>query len=185
MLRTRITLFPAFLLLAIVTSVAAEGNPDSRAAPGLSAEEIEQAIYKGFVGNVLDAIPMDPSKRANLQRTNAIISNTASGRSLAVLAGLSNPALLIGGFVWGVWAAMNIKPEEAGVKVSADLGESGRSTAAEERLAALIDSSSAEKGGPASPAPEPISVVSISAADLPRAPVMKIWLPQRSTLASR
>jgi len=185
MMRRGLTLLFVCLLLACATSAAAEDNPDSRAVPGVSPRGLEQTIYKGIVGNVLDAIPMDPSKRVNLQRTNAIISNTVSGRSLAALAGLSNPVLLIAGLAWGVWAASNIKAEEAGVEVSTNPAESGGGTATEARVVALLDSSAAVNDGPANPAPEPVSAGSIAAGDSgvaapPRSPVIKIWLPQRA-----
>ena len=75
---------------------------------------IPDAIYKGVVGKALDAVPMDPERRVILQRTNAVASSVLTGRSLAVWAGLTNPLLLVGGLVWGLFAASNIKANEAG-----------------------------------------------------------------------
>ena len=66
-------------------------------------------VFKGVVGKALDAVPMDPEERVVLQRTNAVISSTMTGRSLSVWAGLANPILMIGGLVWGVFAASNIR----------------------------------------------------------------------------
>lgn len=183
----RLTLFPLLLLLALARSASAQDDQGSRAVPGGFPQGLEQTVYKGLVGNVLDAIPMDPSDRLDLQRTNAVVSNTLFGRSLAVLAGLSNPVLLLGGFVWGVWAASNIKPAEAGVKLAADPGQSGGAAATQERIVALLDRSSAVDDAPVNRVPEPVLVSSISAGDSevaahspPR--VIKIWLPQRSPM---
>ena len=100
MSRRRLTSLPVLLLLAFAIAASAKDDPDSRAAARVSSQGLDQVVYKGLVGNVLDAIPMDPVKRVDLQRTNAVVSSTLSARSLAVLAGLSNPVLLLGGFVW-------------------------------------------------------------------------------------
>jgi hypothetical protein len=70
---------------------------------------VTDAVYKGVVGKALDVVPMDAEKRVVLQRTNAVVSNTITGRSLSVWAGLSNPVLLIAGVVWGIYSAINIK----------------------------------------------------------------------------
>ena len=171
----------ALLLLAFAAAASAKDNPDSGAVARNSSQSLDQAIYKGLVGNVLDAIPMDPEKRVDLQRTNAVVSNTLSGRSLAALAGLSNPILLIGGFVWGVWAASNIKPEATGVKLAVDVRGAEGSAATEQNLIALLHPSAATAGTPAEPSTaakpgDPVPVV----ASGPRSPVFKVWLPQRS-----
>jgi len=75
---------------------------------------IPDAIYKGVVGKALDAVPMDTERRVLLQRTNTVASSTLTARSLSAWAGLTNPLLLIGGLVWGLFAASNIKANEAG-----------------------------------------------------------------------
>lgn len=183
----RLTLFPLVLLLALATSASAQDDPNSWAVPGVSSQGLDQVVYKGLVGNALDAISMDPSGRLDLQRTNAVVSNTLFGRSLAILAGLSNPVLMLGGFVWGMWAALNIKPAEAGVKLTAGPGQSDGGAATEERLVALLDRRSAVEGAPANTVPEPILVSSISAGDsdeagLSRPRVIKIWLSHRSPM---
>jgi hypothetical protein len=84
---------------------------------------IPDAIYKGVVGKALDAVPMDPERRVLLQRTNAVASGTLTGRTLSVWAGLTNPILLVGGLVWGLFAASNIKANEAGPAPAAALVE--------------------------------------------------------------
>jgi hypothetical protein len=80
---------------------------------GGSLPAVPDMVYKGFVGKALDAVPMDPEKRVALQRTNAVVSNTLTGRSLAAWAGLSNPILLVAGVAWGIYSAMNIKAAPA------------------------------------------------------------------------
>ena len=54
-------------------------------------------------------MPIDPEKRVQLQRGNAVVSNVASARSLAVLLGVANPVMMVGGLVWGLWSASQIK----------------------------------------------------------------------------
>jgi hypothetical protein len=70
---------------------------------------IDQVIYRGVVGNILEAVPLPPEQRVQLQRGNAVVSNTLTGRSIAVLLGLASPVFIIGGLIWGIWAAANIK----------------------------------------------------------------------------
>ena len=190
MLPPRSTLFPMLLLLALATSASAQDDPHSRAIPGASPQGLDQAVYKGLVGNALDAIPMDPSQRVDLQRTNAVISNALSGRTLAAWVGLSNPVLLLGGIVWGMWAASNIKPAEAGAKLTADRGQSGSGAATPERLVALLAPSIAVDNAPATTVPKPLLLSSIFAGDADAAAlshprVVKIWLPQRSSALPR
>lgn len=186
----RVTSFPLLLLLALATPASAQDDPRSQTDPGAFPQEFDQVVYKGLVGNVLDAVPMDPSDRLNLQRTNAVVSNTLFGRSLAVLAGLSNPVLLLGGFVWGIWSASNIKLAEVGIKLAAFPGQSGAGADKQERKAALLDRSSVVDDAPANKAPAPVLVSSISTGDQDatvhlRPHVLKIWLPQRSPALPR
>ncbi len=180
-----LNLFSLLLLLSLATSAAAQDDPASRVGAGGFSEGFDQALYKGLVGNVLDSIPMDPSKRLDLQRTNAVVGNTLLGRSLSVLVGLSNPVLLLGGFVWGVWAASNIKPAAAPVKLTADPVQSGGAAAAQERVVARLVLSSAIDDTPANKVSESILLSSNSYGDADVAAaspshVVKIWLPQRS-----
>lgn len=179
------TFFAGFLLLALAAAARAESVADSQAVANASAKGLDQVIYKGIVGSVLDAVPMDPVKRANLQRTNAIVSNTLSARSLSALMGISNPVLLIGGLMWGVWAASNINPEAADTNVAANPVDSGGRLETAAGLAALADSSPAGEDSTAKPVSAPNLVAMNSLGDsgasaLPRPPVIKIWLPQRS-----
>jgi hypothetical protein len=73
---------------------------------------IDQVIYKGVVGNILEAVPLDPEQRVHLQRGNAVLNNTFTGRSLALLLGIASPPLMIVGLIWGIWSAANIKPAQ-------------------------------------------------------------------------
>jgi hypothetical protein len=72
--------------------------------------ELGDVVYKGVVGKALDAVPMDADKRTTLQRTNAVVSNTLTGRTLSAWVGLSHPLLMIAGLVWGIYSATNIQP---------------------------------------------------------------------------
>lgn len=186
----RLTLFSLSLLLALSTSASAQRVPSYRPAPGVTSPGIDQAIYKGIVGNVLDGIPMDPLKRVDLQRANAIISNTASGRSLAILVGLTNPVLLIGGLIWGVWAASNIKAAELETKVTANSAPTDNSADIQGRLIALAAPPAAAEDAPQGSVAEPIliSLNAIGDTDEPtisRPRVVKIWLPQRSAMLAQ
>lgn len=176
------------LLVALATPAPAQDASGSGAVALAFPRGFDQVVYKGLVGNVLDAFPMDASDRLDLQRTNAVVSNTLFGRSLAVLAGLSNPVLLLGGFVWGVWSAANINPVQAGMKIAANLGRSGGSAATQERQIAIQHVSSSVDDAPANGALAPVVAASNSAADAEMATatrprVFKIWLPQRPPAA--
>lgn len=105
----RSILLAAFALLALPVCAWAQDVAPDAAAPIKTSPEIDQRIYKGLVGNVLDSLPMDAVNRVHLQRTNAVISNAFTGRSLAVLAG-GGPLLMLGGLVWGIWSASQINP---------------------------------------------------------------------------
>jgi len=186
MLASRLTLIPLALLLALASPAWAQDDVASPPASGAVSSGFEQMVYKGLVGNVLDAVPMDPVERLGLQRTNAVVSSTLFGRSLALLAGLSNPALLLGGLAWGLWSAANINPIEAGMRLAANHGRSGSGVAAPEPSDARPYRSSAMDDAPVNTATEPVLVASNSAANavlhLPSRPhVIKIWLPQRAS----
>ncbi len=104
----------ACLLLATV--VRAEDAPQPLPAVG-------DVVYKGLVGKVLDAVPMDPNERVVLQRTNAVVSSTLTGRSLLAWAGLTHPMLWIAGLAWGLYSASNIKPAEVNAKPDTNSSE--------------------------------------------------------------
>jgi hypothetical protein len=178
------------LLLTLATSAAAQDDPRPGANPGVSSQGLDQVVYKGLVGNVLDTVPMDASQRVGLQRTNAVVSNTLLGRSLAAWAGLSNPVLLLGGLVWGIWAASNIKPAEAGMNLTADQGQTGGGAETQQRLVALLTPPTTLDDAPGKSVSAPVLVSSISAEDaegaaLSQPHVIKIWLPQRSSALPR
>jgi hypothetical protein len=173
-------LFALFLLLAIAPAASAQDDAGSRAVSGDAPRELDQVLYKGLVGNVLDAIPMDPSKRLDLQRTNAVVGSAFLGRSMAVLVGLSNPVMLLGGLAWGVWAASNIRQEDIGMKLTAGPRQPGSDAATQEQAAALPAFSPAADDAAAISASRPILVSSISdAAALSQPHVVKIWPTQR------
>ena len=113
----------ALTLLIFTTCMAARAEvPEIKGAAPAPSKSLDQAIYKGVVGNLLDAVPIDPGKRVDLQRTNAVVSSVFSGRTLATLLGVANPALMVGGLAWGLWSASRIKPVPATAQAAAPHG---------------------------------------------------------------
>ncbi len=106
----RATLAVGLVLMSIAGISAQELNIEPVSAPAALSEPFEQMLYKGVAGNFLDTVPIDPEARVNLQRANAVISNPLSWRSVGLLLGVANPVFLVGGLVWGIWSAANIKP---------------------------------------------------------------------------
>lgn len=104
--------FAASLLPAFVAH--AEDAPQSPVA-------IRDVVYKGVVGKVLDAVPMNAEERVALQKTGAVVSGTLTGRSISVWAGLSlsNPILLIAGLAWGIYSATHIEPVKSRARTDA------------------------------------------------------------------
>lgn len=187
MSRRSLYVFPLLLGLACPYTASADSDPASTAVGSVAAKDIDQILYKGLVGNALDVIPMDPSQRLSLQRTNAVVSNTLSGRSLAMLAGMTNPVLLIGGLVWGIWSASNIKPEAEQAKTVSNPAQIGAEGAApQDRVALLSEAAPAAQVTLAKSVPETASAKPVSDGEYGelshvRAPVVKVWLPQRSS----
>ena len=105
------------LLSAAALARAEDQNPTPRQTPPLLSE---QAIYKGVVGNLLEEVPIDPDRRVQLQRGNAVVSNALSGRSLATFIGMASPPLMLAGLLWGLFAAAQIGPPSASVTHSKD-----------------------------------------------------------------
>jgi len=186
----RATFPAAFLLLALADSAWADEVLNPPVAPDASSKASEQVIYKGLIGNMLDTLPMDPVQRVDLQRTNAVVSSTFSGRSLSVLLGLSNPVLMIGGLVWGLWSASNIHPAAVATKVTANLINAGARIETEARSVAFADSSPAEKGPVVDSVARASAVAlnSFAGSNTPETrhlPVIRIWLPQRVSDTAR
>ncbi len=97
---------PIFFVVCLLLAIPAWAQ-DTPTPP-----TVADVLYKGLVGKALDAVPMDSEKRVALQRTNAVVSSTLTGRSLSVWAGLTNPVLLIAGVAWGIFSATNIKTDD-------------------------------------------------------------------------
>jgi hypothetical protein len=169
------TCISGFLLFALTTSALAENAPTvSNSKP---SQGFDQVVYKGLVGNALEAVPMDPTQRVNLQRTNAVVSNTLSGRSLTVLAKLTNPAILIGSIAWGLWAAANINSPaiDAPAAVAADAAAPGSETIASAQTTDDASDETSTRYSPqvtAQPHPSPMLNT------IPHPRVVKIWLAQ-------
>lgn len=159
---------------ALAQATSGPGEPAIK-GKGASASGYDQVVYKGLVGNALEAVPMDAEKRVALQRTNAVVSNTMSARSLTILAKLTNPVLLIGGFAWGLWSAANINAPDTAPAAN---------VAPENATAS--ESSDAPLAEPAPPIYEPLphqqgangalAATTLPTAGIPRTKVIKIWL---------
>ena len=91
-----------------------ENTADALAAA--SAGGADQILYKGVVGNLLEAVPLEPEQRVQLQRTNAVISNPLSARSIALLLGITNPLVMLVGLAWGIHAASRIEAPASDAK---------------------------------------------------------------------
>ncbi len=139
-----------------------------------------QLIYKGVVGKALDSIPMDAEKRVKLQRTNAVVGNTATGRSIAILAGVSIPPLMLVGFFWGLFSASKIKPVETNKQNTLD-ATTFTDNAPQEDLVALIDNSPTDSR-PSNAKSESNSLAPASTASdrtfAQHVPTVKFWLPE-------
>lgn len=174
----------AFLLLTLADSARADEVLKSPDVPDAPSQPTAQVIYKGVIGNVLDTLPMDPVNRADLQRANAVVSNTISGRSLATLIGMSNPIFIIGGLVWGLWSASNIQPVAVETKTAFKPVDAGVRVETKERFVAFEEKSPAEKSPVAGLMARTSSLALNSFAgsgtsEDPHPPVIRIWLPQR------
>lgn len=182
---SRSIMISGFMVFALAAPAFAENVSNAQTKPdGPPGQGLDQMLYKGLVGNVLDTVPMDPARRVGLQRANAVVSSTLSGRSLSTLAKLTHPALLIGGIAWGLWAASNINPPVTGAAES--VNEDHKSSTEN-----LPDAKSADKESLAAsssfvsmdfnPAPVTTPVPVESGVPMtPRPRVIKIWLSQPS-----
>src|SRR5688572_5271041 len=98
-------------VVALLLALPVRAQEIAPVAPATPQQPLEQVLYKGVVGNLLDQVPMDAQERLDLQRANAVVGNAAAARSAALLLGITaSPLFLIGGLVWGIYAASRIKP---------------------------------------------------------------------------
>jgi hypothetical protein len=140
---------------ALTETPASESDAQSTADPAAAepaTPPIDQVLYKGVVGNLLEAMPLDPEQRVQLQRGNAVINNAFAGRSLALLLGIASPPLMVVGLIWGIWSAVNIKPSQADIRTAiAPLPQPGIQT--EQSVSAGEPAAAASSGNePADPA---------------------------------
>jgi LysM repeat protein len=82
--------------------------------PAEPAGVLPDIVYKGVVGKVLDAMPLDPSTRTGLQRANAVVGSAFTARSLGVLAGFGGPLLTVAGLIWGIFSSRHIDAAATG-----------------------------------------------------------------------
>lgn len=95
-------------------------SPTPTPTPARASQPVDQIIYRGVLGNLLENIPLDSDKRVELQRANAVVSNTFLGRTLAVLMGVAAPVLMVGGLAWGAFAASRIRAPAQSVEPGAE-----------------------------------------------------------------
>ncbi|MCY7308003.1 MAG: LysM peptidoglycan-binding domain-containing protein [Rhodoferax sp.] len=76
--------------------------------PAEVARALPDIVYKGVVGKVLDAMPLEPSTRTALQQANALVSSTVAARALGALTGIGAPLLTVAGLIWGILSARQI-----------------------------------------------------------------------------
>jgi hypothetical protein len=89
------------------TTASAQSASQTSAEPGASSPA--QALYKGVLGNLLEAVPLPAADRTELQRLTSAVSSPFSARSLALALGLASPPLMVIGLVWGLWSASQIR----------------------------------------------------------------------------
>lgn len=174
-----VCLWCALLLAAALPAVAQEKAPGERPASDTgTAPRFDQMLYKGVVGNLLDAVPMDASERTALQRTNAVASGAMSGKSLAALAGLAHPGFLIGGLVWGLWAASNIEPAPDTAPRAQHAPDTQRVASAAPNAAAPAPETANAGKADSLPVLSPVTippVASIVTGASPRPRVVRVW----------
>ncbi len=172
-----------FVLMIMAPPAFAESPPNTHnPAVEPASADFSQVLYKGIVGNVLEKLPMDAEQRVALQRTNAVVSNIFSGRSLSLLVNATNPVLLIGGIVWGLWAASNIKPA-ASASAVATLPDAIRKVDVAHETRAETGHSPAEHTSFASRDSQPICLSAITPTEsgvstVAHTRVIKVWLSQ-------
>ncbi|MCE9642029.1 MAG: LysM peptidoglycan-binding domain-containing protein [Betaproteobacteria bacterium] len=88
--------------------------------PAEPASALPDILYKGVVGKVLDALPLEPATRTTLQKANTVVSGTLTVRSLGALAGFGGPLLTVAGLIWGIFSSRQIDPAAAGVKATGE-----------------------------------------------------------------
>jgi hypothetical protein len=91
-----------------------EQNAAAPEKPAEPSRALPDILYKGVAGKVLDALPIEPATRANLQRANTIVSSAFTARSLGALTGLGGPLLTVAGLLWGVFSSRQIEAAPAG-----------------------------------------------------------------------
>ena len=133
------------VVLALQTTGASAQSQANEAPPEPSAPSPAQALYKGVVGNLLEAVPIDPESRVQLQRFSAVVGSPLSGHSLAITLGIAAPPLMILGFIWGLWSANQIQPADAIADRSRATGPQSAAAGSTQTIA-LEDRASALRG---------------------------------------
>jgi hypothetical protein len=95
------------------TMASAQSRTDEAPPETASSSSAGQVLYKGLVGNLLEAVPLETQDRVQLQRLSSMLSSPLSARSLAVALGIASPPLMVVGLIWGLWSANQINPTGA------------------------------------------------------------------------
>lgn len=103
-IRAYVVLGLVFIHIPIASGQEGAHSEGTPASPSPTA----QVIYKGIVGNLLEAAPLESEQRVQLQRMNAVLSNPLSARTIAIALGIANPPLMIAGLIWGLWSASQL-----------------------------------------------------------------------------
>ena len=119
-----------YLAASLIALAAGAAHGEETRQLQITTQPLSQTVYKGVVGNLLDEMPIDAERRHDLQRGSAVISNTLSGRSLAVVLGVTNPLLMAVGFAWGLFAASQIEKAPARTGTQEPFPEGGGATGA-------------------------------------------------------
>ena len=101
------------LILLHAATASGQQRPPTEETSNAPSPPADQVIYKGVVGNLLEALPLDPRDRVQLQRANTVLSSPLSARSVAVALGIASGPLMLVGLIWGLWSAAKIQRADA------------------------------------------------------------------------
>jgi hypothetical protein len=89
-------------------AASAQSGADQPPPRGEGATAAAQTLYKGVVGTLLEAAPLESEDRRRLQQLSSVLSSPFSARSLALALGIASPPLMVLGLIWGLWSANQI-----------------------------------------------------------------------------
>ena len=95
------------------TVASAQSRTDEATPEAASSSSAAQVLYKGLVGNLLEAVPLETRERVQAQRLSSMVTSPLSARSLAMALGIASPPLMVIGLIWGLWSANQIGSTDA------------------------------------------------------------------------